>query len=1442
MADIDAQTLRGLAVKVSQYFRDFLDSDFKRQQAPRRRIILQSDSGFRSGMRLAPYPSLLTDAWKLISQPSGAEAVLEIAPRKYHRPISPVLQKVIEEQIAVIPEAAFASVRLAVVEKAQTTLSGALRDPEEWVEKIRITLAAEIGEQIIRPLIALLDGPLRGQAYSVIDSIYAAEGELIARVGVEIDGKLPDVLAKYLADNNHMHLVDAVEEYLTKEAGQIALTVFFESFIAADAFLEFRDLDTYCTTGDGLQMYLYIGRLKYRNNEYPLFFLPIEVERKKDSATYQVKIINHLFANRKAMDFALQEISAGLNREWISPIKERITYIAPEQSIYEVAKGLFNNIAIAFDLGGKVSLSSQSPEESTASASLSSAMYFAAYERADEALLNDYEEIIDQANRGEAGVVSLFESLIKGAIMENPVSISAAVEAEWDGLPLVDRVVHDGAIPLNEEQLKVLTATRHPEGRIIVVEGPPGTGKSHTLAAIAADCIQRAKSCLILSDKKEALDVVQSKLGDAMGRVRHDKNFPNPILRLGQQNANFKQLTSNSTVSQVTNYAKAMKSNQPRLAAEQTQVKADLQQSIALSLETLGSITMSDLKVLHEDEAKLRELAPNLLTLLEQCTDTGLLPELNAIEAGLETAQHYLTEQFNECDFTPDSLWMRVRRDKAVHKFSLQHDSQCFRLFETLTANQLRELSTIIVNYRQLKMPLFGYLFRGTQVAGLERAINALPATMPLFLKTHADALQGLIGSANTLRMSLEAEGLIELFPEVFGMFSRGKMPCEGAGMAYQAVALMRKANPAALAGMLITDKDDARLWPLALRFLRRWITICASFSKAPEYDYVGTKSKLERLNTSSLNASADARLVSFMENHRADAKALSAVIANRQKFPEDKFDSVKESFPVIIAGIREFGEFMPLAPDIFDVVIIDEGSQVSVAQALPALLRAKKVVIFGDSKQFSNVKSANASIATNDKYRADLVAHFERHVSREASVLQRLSMFDVKRSILEFCSLGANYSIMLRKHFRSYGELIGYSSGNFYNHQLQAIKIRSVPLQDVVRFDLIEAPAGMATRATNKAECEFILEKLLDLLEEEDSPTVGIITPFREQQTLLTKRLFGHACGQEFEDRLRLKIMTFDSCQGEERNIIFYSMVATTEHDALQYIFPVEMLNAAESVEDKLKLQRLNVGFSRAQEMVWFVHSKPIDQFRGSIGKALNYYQSITQRQELTAEMTDQSSPMEARVLDWLQKTAFYQKNESQIEILPQFPIGDYLRQLDPTYQHPAWRVDFLLTYQGVNGAVKIVIEYDGLEYHFERGREINVGNHQRYMVEADVERQLTLESYGYRFLRVNRFNLGADPVHTLSMRLAKLVQVAGEEPVSASVQKIQDEAAGLASKELKTCPTCGEHKKADSFFDPALKAGAGGVGRICLVCKTSAKTLPPASRSKSKRRWSRY
>ena len=283
-----------------------------------------------------------------------------------------------------------------------------------------------------------------------------------------------------------------------------------------------------------------------------------------------------------------------------------------------------------------------------------------------------------------------------------------------------------------------------------------------------------------------------------------------------------------------------------------------------------------------------------------------------------------------------------------------------------------------------------------------------------------------------------------------------------------------------------------------------------------------------------------------------------------------------------------------------------------------------------------------------------------------------------------------------------------------------------------------------------------------------------------------------------------------------------------TKESDQLNYVFPVELNGAEESVEEKLKMQRLNVGFSRAEEMIWFVISKPVGDFKGSIARVLNHYNNLLTKAEIKADRTDPRSPMEARVIDWLQKTAFYQNHREFIEILPQFPLGDYLRQLDPTYQHPAWQVDFLITFTTPKGATRIVVEYDGFEFHFQKGKSVNIGNHERYMLEADVDRQLTLESYGYRFLRINRFNLGKDPVVTLSDRLERLVEQLLADNEVQSVSGLQKEAEGLASKTLKTCPRCDQNRPIDDFYDQYLKDGAPKADIAPVTALNSSSTSP--------------
>jgi hypothetical protein len=97
-----------------------------------------------------------------------------------------------------------------------------------------------------------------------------------------------------------------------------------------------------------------------------------------------------------------------------------------------------------------------------------------------------------------------------------------------------------------------------------------------------------------------------------------------------------------------------------------------------------------------------------------------------------------------------------------------------------------------------------------------------------------------------------------------------------------------------------------------------------------------------------------------------------------------------------------------------------------------------------------------------------------------------------------------------------------------------------------------------------------------------------------------------------------------------------------------------------------------------------------------------------------------------------------------------------------------------------------------------------------------------MTLESYGYKFLRVNRFNLGADPIITLSRRLSNLINTEQNGKTNnALVGRINKDAKALADGEKKYCGKCEQTKPLQAFWDKSLRAGKGGYGRYCLACK---------------------
>ena len=403
-----------------------------------------------------------------------------------------------------------------------------------------------------------------------------------------------------------------------------------------------------------------------------------------------------------------------------------------------------------------------------------------------------------------------------------------------------------------------------------------------------------------------------------------------------------------------------------------------------------------------------------------------------------------------------------------------------------------------------------------------------------------------------------------------------------------------------------------------------------------------------------------------------------------------------------------------------------------SIAQALPAIIRAKKVLVLGDRHQFGNVKTSNASQEVNVAFMQDLIKSFtEDYADVSDAVRTKIDLFNIRSSVLDFVEPISNFAIQLKKHFRSYPEMISFSSKYFYGDSLQVMKIRGKPIEEVIEFDTIDHDGLIDQRNVNALEAKRIVEKIAECLDRDPLPTVGVITPHTEQQAYIAKLVGEHPQSEEFYDKLRLKIMTFDTCQGEEREIIFYSLVATEEKDRLAYVFPSKLdRDHAEEVDHNLRLQRLNVGLSRGQEKIVFVHSKALEKYASALRVALQHYRNELERAKSTPteEDVDAASPMERKVLHWLGQVPLIRDLDGDCEILANFELGRYLKQLDPSYQHPEYRVDFLIRMSVGDREHQLILEYDGFEYHFAKSIPtgmINSATWQAYLTEDDLEQR---------------------------------------------------------------------------------------------------------------------
>ena len=198
-----------------------------------------------------------------------------------------------------------------------------------------------------------------------------------------------------------------------------------------------------------------------------------------------------------------------------------------------------------------------------------------------------------------------FHKLIDDFINKEPRSFNGEVEEEWDSASPSDRLVFNSPIPLNSEQRQILTALNKDGCRYITVEGPPGTGKSHTITAVVFEAILRDQSVLVLSDKKEALDVVEDKITETMDRVRYDKKFQNPILRLGRTGSTYSQILSAASIDNIKTHHRAVKKEYENVEQEIARRGNSLREDLEAEILAYGEVDAREIREVEELEAAI---------------------------------------------------------------------------------------------------------------------------------------------------------------------------------------------------------------------------------------------------------------------------------------------------------------------------------------------------------------------------------------------------------------------------------------------------------------------------------------------------------------------------------------------------------------------------------------------------------------------------------------------------------------------------------------------------------------------------------------------------------------------------------------------------------------------------------------------------------------------
>ena len=232
-----------------------------------------------------------------------------------------------------------------------------------------------------------------------------------------------------------------------------------------------------------------------------------------------------------------------------------------------------------------------------------------------------------------------------------------------------------------------------------------------------------------------------------------------------------------------------------------------------------------------------------------------------------------------------------------------------------------------------------------------------------------------------------------------------------------------------------------------------------------------------------------------------------------------------------------------------FHTVVIDEAGQALEPACWIPILKAQKLILAGDHCQLA------PTIKSNEAAKGGLAL-----------------------TLLEKCvALYPEAVTLLETQYRMNEAIMGYSSQVFYHNQLKADESVAKRLlfegDDALTF-VDTAGCGFeerieGTSSTNPEEASLLFKHLTQLVENlsvhysiENFPTIAVISPYKQQINILKNQL--EHCPELQLFLKSISVNTIDSFQGQERDVVYISMVRSNNDGDIGFLSDIRRMNVA--------------------------------------------------------------------------------------------------------------------------------------------------------------------------------------------------------------------------------------------------------------------------------------